>query len=521
MNEKDVQKALAFLGDDLIEKGEYETVQRRTPKTYWRRGLIAAVLAAMLAVGCAATYLVSMDGLFLADKSYTQGVRYREDGSKIPPTEKVMRYLSVTGPEGSRNQLASQEWFDYKQSCTAAPDKNFTKPKEYADYMGITSQEMLDKLEEICRKYDLKPAGDVEIFQMWDGDLFAQQLGIDSLSANGDALRLEFGGARVVECGNFNASFQAIYRGTQQEYKMMLQYDYRDKNYFSDVIQTVADVEEAQQSVLTLPGGEEVLMVQEKGGNVYFLHDRADAFITVTVKNVGIDWDSPSDVLSRQELEQLAFAVDFQVKPTAIGNMEQVRQQLEMSRQNAENWREDPAQKEKRKTEQEKNENKTSFAALISQIRENEDYFVTYRNPLYKDFWDTMEYALLDVNGDGQEDLLLGREGYINEIWTMQDGNTSRVTATANRGYMCQGNVFEEYVLLDGCPYHLYFQIEGGEQKPIESVMYRGDKGTWVLEGEETVWEQQPITEEEAMERIASFKRLPITMQPVKNYPME
>ena len=99
MNEKDVQKALAFLGDDLIEKGEYETVQRRTPKTYWRRGLIAAVLAAMLAVGCAAAYLVSMDGLFLADKSYTQGVRYREDGSKIAPTEKVMRYLSVTGPE--------------------------------------------------------------------------------------------------------------------------------------------------------------------------------------------------------------------------------------------------------------------------------------------------------------------------------------------------------------------------------------------------------------------------------------
>ena len=51
--------------------------------------------------------------------------------------------------------------------------------------------------------------------------------------------------------------------------------------------------------------------------------------------------------------------------------------------------------------------------------------------------------------------------------------------------------------------------------------MYRGDKGTWVLEGEETVWEQQPITEEEAMERIASYKRLPITMQLVKDYPME
>ena len=102
----------------------------------------------------------------------------------------------------------------------------------------------------------------------------------------------------------------------------------------------------------------------------------------------------------------------------------------------------------------------------------------------------------------------------------MQDGITSRVTATANRGYICQGNVFEEYVFLDGSPYHLYFQLEGGEQKPIVSVMYHAAEGTWVLEGEETVWEQQPITEEEAMERIASFPRIPITMQPVKDYPM-
>lgn len=125
-------------------------------------------------------------------KAYTQGVRYREDGSKIAPTEKVMRYLSVTGPEGSRNQLASQEWFDYKQTCDIAPE-NFNKPEAYADYMGIYSQEMLDKLDEICRKYDLKLAGDVEIFQIWDGALFAQQLGIDTVSANADVLGLKFG----------------------------------------------------------------------------------------------------------------------------------------------------------------------------------------------------------------------------------------------------------------------------------------------------------------------------------------
>ena len=98
MNEKNVQEALGFLGDDLIEKGEFDMMQRKKHSRVRRGVLIAAVLAATLAVGCAAAYLVSMDGLRLADKAYTQGVRYREDGSKIAPTEKVMRYLSVTGP---------------------------------------------------------------------------------------------------------------------------------------------------------------------------------------------------------------------------------------------------------------------------------------------------------------------------------------------------------------------------------------------------------------------------------------
>lgn len=518
MNEKDVLDALDFLGDDLIEKAEF--AQRPARRHVRRSVLIAAALAATLAVGCAAAYLVSLDGLRLADKPYTQGVRYQEDGSKIPSTEKVMRYLSVTGAEGSRNQLASQEWFDYKQSCGVAPDENFSKPEAYADYMGIYSQEMLDKLDEICRKYNLKPAGAVEIFQLWDGALFAQTLGIDTVSADETALSLEFGGARAVQCGNFNAAYNATYQGARQTYDMTLLYDYRDKDYFSDVILTVEDVEEAQQSVLTLDGGAEVLMVQEKGGNVYFLYDREDAFISVTIKNVGINWDSPSDVMSRQELEGLAAAINYQVKPTPIGDMEAVKQQLEAARQAAENWREDPAEKERRRAEAEANQSKDSFGALIAQIRDNETYFTSYCNAAYQDFWDTMEYALLDANGDGQEDLLLGREGYINEVWIMENGKTSRLTATANRGYLCQGNVFEEYLYLDGSPYHLYFQLEGGKQMPIESVMYHAAEETWVLQGEETVWEEQPITEERAMELIASFPRIPITMQPVKDFPM-
>ena len=45
MNEKNVQEALGFLGDDLIEKGEFDMMQRKKHSRVRRGVLIAAVLA--------------------------------------------------------------------------------------------------------------------------------------------------------------------------------------------------------------------------------------------------------------------------------------------------------------------------------------------------------------------------------------------------------------------------------------------------------------------------------------------
>ena len=155
-------------------------------------------------------------------------------------------------------------------------------------------------------------------------------------------------------------------------------------------------------------------------------------------------------------------------------------------------------------------------------MRDNEDYFVENCNLAYEDFWDTMDYALWDANGDGQEELILGRDGHIHEIWTMQDGKTAGFMGSWYEGYLCEGNIYEDYVFLDGKPYHYYHRLGSGtEFSPILQVYYDSYYESWMLEDFENGTELTQITEERAKEIMASFPRISLEMKPVKEFPME
>ena len=48
-----------------------------------------------------------------------------------------------------------------------------------------------------------------------------------------------------------------------------------------------------------------------------------------------------------------------------------------------------------------------------------------------------MEYTLRDVTGDGEEELLLGKNGSIYAIWTIWDGVTEHLEGGYPEGYLC------------------------------------------------------------------------------------
>ena len=87
-----------------------------------------------------------------------------------------------------------------------------------------------------------------------------------------------------------------------------------------------------------------------------------------------------------------------------------------------------------------------------------------------------------------------------------------------HEGYLCEGNVFENYGFLDGQHFHFYHQLteEGRIMKTLQ-VEYSRAVGAWYLE--DSVGRKE-ISEEEAMEIVAGFPRIELDMSPVKDFPM-
>lgn len=204
MNGKNILVGLSYIDRKYIEESEEDmrsekvalNPRRMSARKIW---LIAAVVAMLLMlVGCGVAYALHLQSLKIGEETYTQNMRYEKDGSTIPPTEKIKQYISVAGPEGSRNQLAAQEWMDFRQSYD--PDQSlrkaagdFQKPAEYGSYDAYTA-DMLDKIDEICDKYGLKLAGDSAIYQGNDTSVLEQILDFNSVVKENAGLEVEMGG---------------------------------------------------------------------------------------------------------------------------------------------------------------------------------------------------------------------------------------------------------------------------------------------------------------------------------------
>ena len=190
MNGKNLLIGLSFIDRKFIEESEQDIPAQKeiTParnqyksqskslstKKIW---LIAAVIAlTLLLVGCAVIYVLSLEQLVVVDHT-DEMVSALEDGKSetifdrntetLPETtagpfvaEKV---LSLQGYEGSPSYNALQEWLTYAAEYTMQnPELRFTgefqRPEAYTNY-PCYSQEMVDKVDEICSKYGLHLLG--------------------------------------------------------------------------------------------------------------------------------------------------------------------------------------------------------------------------------------------------------------------------------------------------------------------------------------------------------------------------
>lgn len=541
MNGKDILKGLNYIGSDLIENaemGSFPEEERQEPLAEGKRltgkpkylrpakarrpALIAAVIALMVfLVGCTAVVLLRLDNLRAKQESYTTKTRYSEDGAKILPTEKL-RGTYILESETSKARPAVLAWIDFCKEW----DPEGTKGQEaYASGTGDAYEQTLkDKQAEICKTYGLPHAGERLVIQS-DTALFTKLLGMDSLVTTNGALETTLDGGWFFACGNFGALYpNTVLKGSDsgEDLTFMMAYDYRDGNYFDPAAQLVIEDEDAvQEWNHTLPGGENVLIVMDAVGNAYILYDRGDAFITVTVSNVGQDWLNPADVMTHKDMERIADSLILTPKPEEVSNISQLQAELDEQYRAAADETEPPEVVEARKREYEENECLESFSALIARMRDHEDYFTSHKSGDFENFWDTMNFSLRDVTGDGEDDLLLGKDGHILSIWSMVDGKTDCI-ALAEEGTLCEGNILWDYHYLDGAGYNWYRRLDQGDYMvPILDVEYSVYDETWWkydMVQDPSGATREAISEEEMQKIVDSYTPVELEWKSVKEF---
>lgn len=108
-------------------------------------------------------------------------------------------------------------------------------------------------------------------------------------------------------------------------------------------------------------------------------------------------------------------------------------------------------------------------------------------------------YALYDLDGDGQDELLLYNSGEtLTKVATIQNGTVQEILS-GNVLALCEGNVLEEWDGGSGAEQRTYYRVENHTAVPFECVIYNIDENQCYRDSNYDFYEENltPITEEE------------------------
>lgn len=121
-------------------------------------------------------------------------------------------------------------------------------------------------------------------------------------------------------------------------------------------------------------------------------------------------------------------------------------------------------------------------------------------------------YALRDLDGDGQDELLLfNRDGVLCEVAGVQNG-TAQEILSGSALYLCAGNVLEYWGEGSGGSSSTYYQVENKTAVPIESIAYNVHNDQWYRDRDFDIMKQDltPITNEEYQRIVDTYSHMSI-----------
>ena len=119
-------------------------------------------------------------------------------------------------------------------------------------------------------------------------------------------------------------------------------------------------------------------------------------------------------------------------------------------------------------------------------------------------------YALRDLDGDGQDELLLfNRDKTLSNVAGVLNG-TAREILSGSSLYLCAGNVLEYWGEGSGGSGCIYYQVENKTAVPIESITYRGNNDQWYRDRDFDFMKEDltPITNEEYQRIVDTYPRM-------------
>lgn len=444
-----------------------------------RKPMLAAVLAAvmLLLAGCAAVVMLELKDLRMGRQSFDA---------------RSWDVISLQGFEGSPGYQAAKEWRAFLESYD--PDGNlqqsayfhdFRAPDTYDGYVCYT-QEMMDKVDEICKTYDLTPHG--KVWEVLNVPEIFKATGIRDIRSEEKKYSFDLSLGWCYADGSF------IIRGglrTPNPTSSMIRINCTRKGSFNYSTASISSTEDYTQWAYTKDGVKLLLAADREDG--FIIADREDFFITVQILD-GLNM--PTQEAKKKQMEALADYFDFTVQPRQPDS--QILDAAQAERE--EDW------------DQYQQRHRWDF------VCRDYEAFLRYRGYLMAD--PEGKYALADLNSDGAEELLLSSYGQIQYVLTTENEMTA-LAFEEPRGedaWLAPGNVIVRYRECGDCKEYTFFRMENGQFAQCDFLEYhQEDPGHWTRR---TGNGESRLTEEEAQAILDASQPLDLSWKPIAEFPM-
>ena len=525
MNAMDLIYGLNNVRDSyVVSAGEFrQRKPKRLPKK--KLWLIAAIIAlTLLLVGCAVVYV-----LRLQDMAFGQ-----ETHEVLGSDVQTRTLLSLQGVKGTPGYQAAKEWHEWLQSYDP-DDTIYHSAEAFSEDFGddyyaynLYTRDMKDKLDEICAKYNLKLLG--KLYVDPDEDAACQALGIQGILRPGAQAETSFGGVRYYADGSFSVEGYMTLTGPDSvwPYEEIVRYSCGRKDSFSQLYASVGPVGTYEEWTYTTSGGVDVLIVLEQRNEMnqpaFMIADRGDYVFVFSALEYDRNW-------TKEALEAYAEAFDFTVQPQPVSQEALLE---------AQNRREDADAEEA----EDRDRRMHAYTALGYDARiKSRMEFSTHPSQL--------GFCVMDLDGDGTEELIVGENGYIIAVYSLRDGGTQYLMSPVfafegvvsesdsflmNMGeqmgsnsyvYLCEDNVLA-YVTTtaNGTVSYYFAKPENGTYTWINGIVYYPNTeyykdNPWIMIPDMTKTHiEVPITEEKFNEIVRSHPRVPLTLTPISQFPL-